>query len=464
MKRYFQWAQEISHLSEEQVEQLYQRYLNGEKTADLIAEYKLPDTVRSVLKVLPPIVSADLTCPYCELPMWMHRPSRGTPVSLRSAYKCVNCEHQYFTAGAGSRRSVCGCDACVRLRKQQLADQAERDRSDLAARYGTPSPPVPFASLGFQQKVALLALLDDGGQGAGERIAALDAEIRGEKLTSTDAFSEELVKGLHEAGALQVDTASDIRAFNRADEFSIGTYSAVYWRANVALDEGVRCTRDMLYLALYEELSGPVLPVWKRELYALIFRLAREESIQYVHLQANMVGMAFTAEARADSVIGTLLQNFSVSQIYYFARVAVKSAAHFYATGNSKGRTHASNTIPRNMQSTAQLALAENWRKDSYRDTRVPQPAMTRLLYDVVLKDSGAGFAKSPGLFWRDEFVPRFLTGSPVAAPQVDYPQLFCRECDSSNVDASMDKLTLQMQCYDCATVSKFRAYEELPD
>ncbi|WP_282353517.1 hypothetical protein [Pseudomonas sp. PS01303] len=82
MKRYFQWAQEISHLSEEQVEQLYQRYLNGEKTADLIAEYKLPDTVRSVLKVLPPIVSADLTCPYCELPMWMHRPSRGIPCAV----------------------------------------------------------------------------------------------------------------------------------------------------------------------------------------------------------------------------------------------------------------------------------------------------------------------------------------------------------------------------------------------
>src|SRR4051812_17016953 len=106
MKQYFEWAQEIRHLSEEQVEALYQRYLNGEKTADLIAEYKLADTVRSVLKVLPPIVSADLRCPYCDLPMWMRRPARGAPVSLRSAYKCVNCEHQYFTAGFGSRRNV----------------------------------------------------------------------------------------------------------------------------------------------------------------------------------------------------------------------------------------------------------------------------------------------------------------------------------------------------------------------
>lgn len=31
MSRYFEWADEIKHLSEEQVEELYQRYLNGEK-------------------------------------------------------------------------------------------------------------------------------------------------------------------------------------------------------------------------------------------------------------------------------------------------------------------------------------------------------------------------------------------------------------------------------------------------
>ena len=62
MSRYFEWADEIKHLSEEQVEELYQRYLNGEKTAELAVEYNISANVRSLLKVLPPIISKDLAC------------------------------------------------------------------------------------------------------------------------------------------------------------------------------------------------------------------------------------------------------------------------------------------------------------------------------------------------------------------------------------------------------------------
>ena len=463
MKQYFEWAEEIRHLSEDQVEQLYQRYLAGEKNAELIAEYKLPSTVRSVLKILPPIVSVDLKCPYCDLPMWMPRPARGAPVYLRSAYRCVSCEHRYFTSGASGRRTLCDCDACARLRQQQLAEQAERDRCELDARFGSPSPPLSYASLGFVQKLVLLALLDDGGHEPGERIAPLAAPSRGESLAASAKSSEALLISLYESQALRVDPASNIEAFDRTDGFRISDYSAVGWLANVALADEVPSTRDGLYSALYDELSGPVRPAWKRELYNLIFKLAREETVQYIHVMANEVGFTFTAQASAESVVGDLLQNFSVSQVYYFVRVAVKNAAHFYATGNSKGRAHAANTIPRHMQNTAQNALAENWRKNSFRDSRVSQSALHRLLYDVVLKDSGAGFSKSPGMFWRDEFVPRFVSGAPTEA-QTDHHQLFCRECDSSNIDASMDKMNLQMMCYDCATVSKFRAYEELPD
>lgn len=167
-------------------------------------------------------------------------------------------------------------------------------------------------------------------------------------------------------------------------------------------------------MALYQELSASVQPVWKRELYALMFSLAREELLQYIHVLANEVNFVFSAEVSANTVIARLLQNFSVSHIYYFVRLAVKNAAHFYATGTSRGRIHASNTIPRNMLRTSEEALARDWRKTAYRDARVPQSALQRLLYDVVLKDRGAGFSKSPGLYWSDELIPRFF---PLARP-----------------------------------------------
>ncbi|WP_435036316.1 hypothetical protein [Pseudomonas neuropathica] len=464
MHQYFERAEEIAHLSDEQIELIYQRYLDGEKTAVLMTEFQIPATVRSLLKVLPPIVSPDLTCPYCDLPMWVRRHARGTPISLRDPFKCVRCEHRYIAASLYGRRSPCTCKECFKAHQQQLAAQAQRDRAELQIRHGAPCPAVPYAALGFVQKLALLALLEDGNGSPLESIAPLKAPSRSECLAPTDEASEEILKSLYEAGVLVVATDSDIKAFNRTDGCSIADYSAVRWLTNVALDGALRSPRDSLYLMLYQDLSGSVQPAWKSELYALIFTLARQESIQYIHVLANEVSFAFTAEARAEAVVGQLLQDFSVSQLYYFARLAVKSAAHFYATGNSKGRNHASNTIPRNMLGTAQDALTRNWRKNSYRDSRVAQSALHRLLYDVVLKDSGAGFSKSPGMYWRDELVPQFFSGATFGSDLVGHLQLFCRECDSSNIDASMDKMTLQMMCYDCATVSKFKAYEELPD
>ncbi|MCR8931624.1 MULTISPECIES: hypothetical protein [unclassified Pseudomonas] len=464
MTQYFQRAEEIGHLSDEQIETMYQRYLAGEKTAVLMAEYKIPETVRSLLKVLPPIVSQDLACPYCDLPMWVRRHARGTPMSLRHPFRCVRCDHRYFAADAHGRRSPCTCKECFKVRQQQLAAQAQRDRLELEARHGAPCAAVPYAELGFTQKLVLLALLDDGEGRHAESIAPLASPCRGEALAFSDDACEDWLKSLHEAGVLAVATDSDIRAFDRANALAISDYQAVRWLANVTLDGVGRSSREHLYLALYQELSGDVQTAWKSELYGLIFKLAREESIRYIHVLANEVSFAFTAEARAEAVVDQLLQDFSVSQLYYFARLAVRNAAHFYATGNSKGRSHASNTIPRNMLGTAQDALARNWRKNAHRDSRVAQSALQRLLYDVVLKDSGAGFSKSPGMYWRDELVPQFFSGAAFGSDLIGQIQLFCRECDSSNIDASMDKVTLQVMCYDCATVSQFKAFEALPD
>ncbi|MCU0120810.1 hypothetical protein N8H74_21325 [Pseudomonas sp. B2M1-30] len=146
MTQYFEWPEEIRHLSEAQVEQLYQRYLGGEKKAGLIAEFGLPTTLNSVLEVLPPMVSADLTCPYCDRPMWMRRPARGTPVS-RYVYNCASCAHRYYASDPvarreAGRREMCNCGKCAKVRQQQIAVEAERDRLEQAARYNPFTPSV----------------------------------------------------------------------------------------------------------------------------------------------------------------------------------------------------------------------------------------------------------------------------------------------------------------------------------
>ena len=120
MNQYFELLAEVRHLDEEAIEHLYQRYLAGEKTSALLAEYKIPLTVRSVLKVLPPLLSKDLKCPYCDLPMWARRHARGTPASQRPTYQCVRCEHRHLPLGHYGRRSSCKCTRCYQAHQQEL--------------------------------------------------------------------------------------------------------------------------------------------------------------------------------------------------------------------------------------------------------------------------------------------------------------------------------------------------------
>ena len=460
MNQYFELLAEVRHLDEDAIEDLYQRYLAGEKTSDLLVEYKIPATVRSLLKVLPPLLSKDLKCPYCDLPMWARRHARGTPASQRPTYQCVRCEHRHLPLGHYGRRSSCNCTRCYQAHQQELAAQAGRDREALLKHYPLDGQPVAYARLGFVQKLTLLALLE-GGEPACDSIAPLDAPTRNEPLASSAESAEDLLRSLYESGILRVDASSDIKAFERTADYRIQHYGAVRWQPNLALAAGSPSTCEALYQALYQDLSGSVAHACKAELHGLLFSLARAESLSYIRVLASEVDFHFSAEHKAEWVLGQLLQDFSVSEIHYFAKLAVKNAVHFYATGNAKGKSHAVNTIPNRMLNTAQRALEEGWRKPVSRDARVPRSALHRLLYDVVLKDSSAGYTKAPGRYWKEELLPRFFS---LATEDESGMVLFCRECDSTNVDLRMDKVQVETLCYDCGTLSRYQAFYELID
>lgn len=112
---------------------------------------------------------------------------------------------------------------------------------------------MPYASLGFVQKLTLLALLDDGHVAGAERIASLDAGLRSEPLAPTDEASEALVRNLYEAGVLNVDPDGDIKAFDRAAGYLIKDFPACAgypmsrWKpayAALATHCTRRCTRN----------------------------------------------------------------------------------------------------------------------------------------------------------------------------------------------------------------------------
>ena len=66
-------AKELQHLSLEKIEELYARYLAGEKNKDLIKEFVIDAHENKLLSLFPPVIHQDKQCPYCNIPMQSQR-------------------------------------------------------------------------------------------------------------------------------------------------------------------------------------------------------------------------------------------------------------------------------------------------------------------------------------------------------------------------------------------------------
>lgn len=84
--------------------------------------------------------------------------------------------------------------------------------------------------------------------------------------------------------------------------------------------------------------------------------------------------------------LASVLQNFSVAQVYNFIWRAGRDAAAFYQRGGVT-RSHAANTVIGTIQRNADRARAEEWDVKPYRrDRRAPRSMVSEVLFDTALQ------------------------------------------------------------------------------
>ncbi len=64
-------AEEVKHLSPEELEELYDRYISGERNQDLIEEYGIDAHPNKLVSLFPPLMHESLECIYCALPPFL---------------------------------------------------------------------------------------------------------------------------------------------------------------------------------------------------------------------------------------------------------------------------------------------------------------------------------------------------------------------------------------------------------
>ncbi|WP_319784183.1 hypothetical protein [Oceanisphaera sp. IT1-181] len=430
-------AEEIKHLSLDEIEELYIRYLNGEKNSLLTHDYKIDINPNKLLYVLPPRVKFDKNCPYCDITMFKKRQSKSATNFNLPPAQCYECNHKEYLKNKGYRTQTCDCESCLKIERDQASAKEVETRNKIVIQHSTNNhQPVSYCDLKFNHKLTLLTLFLIKTNESFDFIVSLDDISKSGLFTPTKKMDIDLIMELYSLKIIIIDPNSKVDAFIESEEGGLDSFyiSKIQWIPNVFLGREERLELSEIYNKLYDELKDGVQSYWESEVHSLLFTIAREEVLQYIYVKADELNVEFSAELKTREIVNQLLNIFSVAEVYYFAHKAVESAHLFYHKGFAKSKKHAANTIPNKMLSLAERAVSERWVKNEFsRDSRAPRSHISKILYDFLLKDENAGFSKAPGKYWEEELYPMFFSG---ASPQAS--SLCCSRCGTTSVVIKM--------------------------
>ncbi|EOW2079488.1 hypothetical protein [Vibrio mimicus] len=446
-------AEEVKHLSPEELEELYDRYISGERNQDLIEEYGIDAHPNKLVSLFPPLMHESLECIYCALPLFYKRKSKTS--SYSTEYFCLECDHK--EGYNFNRQLVCSCSQCSMKRAEAERIKRENDLEKICQEYNLDKRVMlKYSTLSFSHKCYLLSLFLIQSDLEKNRIKPLNNSGSVVDLSPSFDFDNEIILKLHADTVIVVDPNSPLTAFDASKDFKSFYYRDVFWIINVTIDGLNRLSLEDLFKLVYVELRSGILPEWESDLKELVFRLAEEEVIRYLNVCLEQLDLP-DAPKKTNEVIKEVLKDFSVSEIYYFVKKATDNAYLFYAKGKAESRKHAVNTIPSKIVSLANRATNEGW--DVYKYNRIngtERSQVSIVLFDLVI---GGGddlaFYKSPEILWNDD-LNRIFNGFKSKDETSNETSCVCGGSLEFTIETGESSLTLQ--CNECGERRQFYA------
>lgn len=358
----------LDHLCAEQVERIYQRYLQGEKVSDLFTAYEIKTNTNSLLPLLPNIERNDLLCPYCTAPATQKRAARNRPFNRPL---CTQCDHTFPIY----REDVCGCIGCKGEYLSQLNGEGVHSR-------------IAYDQLKLREKILLLAALTMASPSELTSFSCAMQKSWHSRLAPTAQYQDQCMGALFNRRIIIVSSYTSADALALFREYK--SYNFLWWTPNVGTTDADEIALDIpsLRTLIAHDLLlnraglGSVL-------VELMYELAEEELIEYVYYRVERSAVKFNAERATRAALRPLLASGSVSNLFSFIWRAVKQAERSLERGAFKGGSvHAGNWIP-----TAIVGIAEEEKQDEYerlKGTKICQ--ISEVIYSFILDDPDGSF------------------------------------------------------------------------
>ncbi|MCG9060149.1 hypothetical protein LH452_14770 [Laribacter hongkongensis] len=421
----------MGHLSRTQIDELVRRYYAQDDCVALVNDYLIE---------LDPIEFADNLhatmqygkCRHCGQEYSFLAPSQ---IEYKSGHaerllSCSKCEHEasieieqtgfldesnyglsfrVVESTDASGMVACTCRGCE---TERLRDPIRR-RQSIQEAYTPPKKPVEIQSLSLRDIVCLLGLLWNRSPEEKTNIA-LTPDAERLPLTPQDRVTWDWMRVFTDSQAVYVNP--DTSPLNAFKEDKVSTYfmDKVNYLVNVTLDGEVRASPAQLLSALVDKFrKGYWQNSWTDELLPLWFDIAISECMAYVEDRAYHYKLDVPNEEKLREIFMTLLEDFSVSRIWYMISTAYFSAAAFSRSDKCMSLAHAVNTVPSKIISLSEQPSIKirQWS----RTPEIPRCAVTEVLFDIMLgAQDDAGFNLCPGKEWRkllDHHIAQNLDG-----------------------------------------------------
>lgn len=388
--------EKLAHLSDAQVERLVERYYEGVRNSELIREFGIDARPSNLHKLFPEQILPDLECPHCSINLWQ-RPRSKAGYSEVPPH-CPQCNH--------IEASSCSCSGCVEERAARQQREEDIKRRSVTEAYSLPEPWTEpdigrlLAQLTMQDVVYFLAFVQHG---TGVERCFCELPDRPEKpMAPTPDLTCSIISRLFGRGLLAVDPNSGLDGFEFDDQGNCTAfyYFRVRYRVLPMLQDSL--VVDVIRQIEKNARSGSWAlgePAGLNVANQIWIELALHECLEYFTFQAAEHSLSAPSGEGTILMFRSLLEDFSVAQIYSFVWRAARDAAAYYCRGGVSKR-QAANTMVGKCRGQADRARVERWHVKPYRrNYNLPRSDLSLVFHDIFTGHGALGLETRVGQY-----------------------------------------------------------------
>ena len=379
-------SEKLNHLNDQEIEELVNRYYQGEKVSDLIKQFKI-DVIPSKLVSTFPALITNIECIHCgDIKLEKRRVSRSSLQTSKAS--CPICKHK--------NDGICYCENCRKNRQELKKDHQQFCREIIREEYDLRGlMPRPLDELTFENTFNLFCLFRHS---VSEDLIYSDPfGFNDVPLSPTGDYSMNMLRNLLRANLVAIDPESALDAFV-IDEV-LNTANSYYpSRVNWIVLPNLNVVEKRRYLKSVSDalLKDNWHDEWSKESNRLAFEIAKQECIEYLQYSANVRDIPITKVGdKTNSIIENVLEDYSVGQIFNLIFQASMSTVDFMVREDIP-KYKARNLVIGAIQRKADKARANGWQiKNSRRDFNCPQSIVSSVMFTTIL-EFGEDYLKIP--------------------------------------------------------------------